>query len=302
MPRNETLSQAIARLETERARGGAFQDRAGPERLRLDQIKVCPKVFQPRVRAEDDGTCDTGFVDQLVGRLRAKPAAERHLDPLLVWAAGRNTYVVNGHHRLAAYKAAEVTGPVPVEFFEGTLSEARSVAIEEGAKSHLNFDVDDRNEAAWRLVVMDKRGEARRTVPQMASLSGVSARSIDRMRQLYVRLQDAYATTNEWTDESDEAEFESYADARAKDRARTPPSKDDVEGWLEDMAQRWADRLGNEFGKEPHKIPDVFGRALEIYLGGNGLKRVAESLELVALDSETHEAFLAWQTSQSRAT
>lgn len=301
MPRDETLSQATARLETERARGGPFQSETIPKSLRLDQIKVCPKVFQPRVRAEPDGTCDPGFVDQLAGRLRAKPAAERHLDPLLVWAAGRKAYVVNGHHRLAAYRAAEVAGPVPVEFFEGTLSEARSVAIEEGAKSHLNFDVDDRNEAAWRLVVMDKRGEARRTVPQMASLSGVSARSIDRMRQLYVSLQNAYATTNEWTDKIDEAEFESYAEARAKDRDRTPTSKDDVEGWLDEMAQRWADRLGNEFGKEPHKSPDVFGRALKIYLGGNGLKRVAESLELVELDSEAHEAFLEWRRSQSKA-
>lgn len=300
MPRNETLAQAIWRLEAERERGGPFQGQDVPDRLGLDQIKICPKVFQPRVDAEPDGTCSAGFVEQLAGHLRNKPEAERFLDPLLVWAAGRKAYIVNGHHRLAAYKAAGLSGPVPVEFFAGTLSEARQAAIEDGAKSRLNFDTDDRNEAAWRLVVMDKRGEARLTVQQMASLSGMSPRSIDRMRQLYVRLQDTYATTNEWTGEPDEAEFESYAEARSKDRGHTS-SKDDVEGWLEEMAQRWAERLGSEFGKEPHRKPEVFARALEIYLGENAAKRVATVWDMVEIDGDEHEALLEWRNDQARA-
>lgn len=299
MPNNETLTQAIRRLEEEGERNSPLHHQNAPERLNLDQIRICPKVFQPRVGAGPDGTCDAGFVEKLVVHLRNKQEAERFLDPLLVWSAGRNAYVVNGHHRLAAYKAAGVYGTIPVEFFSGTLSEARQAAIEDGAKSRLNFDTGDRNEAAWRLVVMDKRGEARLTVQKIAELSGVSRRTVDRMRQLYARLQDTYATINEWTDELDEIEFESYTEAISKDRGRSP-SKEDVESWLEEMAQRWAERLGSEFGKQPHGKPEVFARALEIYLGENAAKRVATTWDMVEIDGEQHEAFLEWLSAEAK--
>lgn len=294
MPPRETLPQAVARLESERAKSGALDKAALPKRLPLDEIKLCPKVFQPRVDTLADGTCNPGFVDELVKHLRNKPATERQFDPLLLWKAGNRAYVVNGHHRLAAYKAAQVGGSVPVEFFAGNLNEARQAAIEDGAKSRLNFYAADRNEAAWRLVVMDKRGEARLTVPQVASLSGMAPRSIDRMRQLYERLQEAHASTCQWTGERVMAEFESYKAARSQDRA-SDAVKGDGEEWLEAMAQEWAERLGSEFGKEPHKRPEVFARALEIYLGHTGARRAACAWGLVELDGDEHEAFLDWQ-------
>jgi len=50
------------------------------------------------------------------------------LDPLLVFPAGSRYFVIEGHHRLAAYKAVKWDEPIPVEVF-----------VEDGSKAALKL-------------------------------------------------------------------------------------------------------------------------------------------------------------------
>ena len=103
-------------------------------------------LFQPRGWQEED----EAHVQALVRALQ-RNGPGKLLDPVLVMFIGADLYVVDGHHRLAAYEAASVSGPVPVEHFHGTVQEAVLAAGRANHKDKLPMTTDERHNNAWRL-------------------------------------------------------------------------------------------------------------------------------------------------------
>ncbi|KQT50187.1 hypothetical protein ASG43_21775 [Aureimonas sp. Leaf454] len=248
-----------------------------PETLPLSQLRTCPEVFQPRVGGARDGAQNEDHVKELVQQLSNKPADSRFLDPITVYAIGRAAYVVNGHHRLAAYKRAGITAEVPVTFFEGTFEEAAQESIRANSKINLNMDKEDRNEGAWRLVVMDRTGKGKSTKAAIAEATGVSPRSVARMRSLYDGLQAKLGRQCEFSGVRHEVDLGSYRDALRADRGGGGEWDDETgDAMVEQMRQA----LGKTFGKQAHKHTDQFAEALELFLGPQAMTRVAEHLGL----------------------
>ncbi|MGN6552097.1 MAG: ParB N-terminal domain-containing protein [Pararhizobium sp.] len=261
--------------------------------LPLDEIAVCPAVFQPRAVQDHDGL-DARHIEALVAALGSKPADARVLDPIMVFAVGNRFYVLDGHHRHAAYHEVGGADLVPVQHFEGSIDEAVSEALRINAKVHLNMSREERNGAAWRLVVQAEAGGGQRlSGVKIVAISGLSLSTINRMKALCRRLMDQ-DKGGEWDcPPLPETVWEDHRAALRADRGATAGG--DPDAWLDAMVAKWADTLGKAFGDEGHKHPGLFGKALMEYLGEHDFGRMAEEQEFVAMDGETHEAFLEWQ-------
>jgi hypothetical protein len=148
-----------------------------PQQLRMQLINVADQVFQWR-------QLDLNLAeDERHSRELARVLTDRKqpLDPILVTLVGNRAFVVDGHHRLDAYRAAEWKRSIPVEYFEGTVEEAREEALRRNIENKLPMTRDDKFEAAWRLL----KGDSKRTQAAIIELTTVSRRTISTMAAIW---------------------------------------------------------------------------------------------------------------------
>lgn len=224
--------------------------------LPLADIKTATALFQMRDGDAEGGATDPGHVLTLVRALRSKPADARTLDPVLVFGIGPDAYCIDGHHRLAAYRDAKVTGPVPVEWFNGTLEGAVGEAISRNQKSKLQMGSGEKMEGAWRLVVTGGH-----TKPATAALSGVSERSVATLRALLKAYQAKFKV------KPPGSLWEVRADM--EDDGERPDFTDDM---AEAMIDGFRTRLLKTFGREIGKHSSLFAEALH-RVGGEEVTR-----------------------------
>lgn len=115
------------------------------------------------------------------------------LDPVKVVAFGNDWYLVDGHHRLEAYREAEWTKPIPVEVRHSELKgDARigwaiQESVEDNKKNRLAMSETDKMDAAWAAVA---RGDEL-SVHETSVLYDVSKRTVANMRQAVKTLREA---------------------------------------------------------------------------------------------------------------
>ena len=105
--------------------------------------------------------------------------------PILVFSVGDAFYVVDGHHRLAAYDTAQWQKPIPATVFEGTLEAAADAGRAGNIRDKLPMSRNDKREAAWTLVKRDPP----RTRDWISGETTVSPSSIDGMRRVLKALK-----------------------------------------------------------------------------------------------------------------
>jgi ParB-like nuclease domain len=149
--------------------------------VKRENIVTAAKAFQWRLPNENEGGRDD-HIQTLANAIRdtAKP-----LDPILVLSAGDKFYVVDGHHRLAAYYTAGWTKLIPVTVGDGTLEGAADAALRANIRDKLPMSRNEKREAAWTL---GKR-EPPATREWIASETAVSTSSIDGMRKVLKSLR-----------------------------------------------------------------------------------------------------------------
>jgi hypothetical protein len=83
------------------------------------------------------------------------------LDPVLVvklkngmTRSGFEWIVVDGHHRLAAYRKLRRKEPIKCEWFVGSAREATDESLERNEKIHLRVDQGDKAEEAWKRTLL----------------------------------------------------------------------------------------------------------------------------------------------------
>ena len=105
----------------------------------------------------------------------------RKLQPIVVLKLGKKLYVVDGHHRLAAY-AALGYAEVPVVYFEGSLEAAFLKSLDINIRDKLPMTLKDKLEAAFRLVKHKLRYSASMTWEEIARRAIVSERLVYKMQ------------------------------------------------------------------------------------------------------------------------
>jgi ParB-like chromosome segregation protein Spo0J len=212
-----------------------------PDTLPLASIVTMPALFQPR--GEDER-----HISELVRAIKARGDVE----PVTVIQVGDKAVLIDGHHRVAAYGLAKATSAIPVKYFEGTLEEAVLEAGRANSKAKLPMNNQDRQNYAWRLVLMDTYSKR-----QIMDAAAVSDGQVAAMRRVKKSLGNAaYEALSWWR-----------AQREAKGIAWQEIDDDERERRLEELAQDYADRLSKEFSTKLANNPEVAARALSIHFG-----------------------------------
>lgn len=228
------LAEVIKRLEAEAAMGGP-ESGSKPDHLPLGSIKELHEAFQHR-------TLDPYHVGVLQKALKGGSA----LAPVVVFQAGSSVYLLDGHHRVAAYLREEWSRPVPVSFFAGTVAQAVAEAGRLNSQAKLPMTLKERNDLAWRLV--NCPGFSKAQIVQAASVSDGQVAIMRRVRKALGE---------------DAAEHESWYKAqRAAKGTMKAWEEGDIDAWLEAQAEAIAERLQKAFGPTPVRNPEVFAMAL----------------------------------------
>lgn len=252
-------SDALAELRAKAQ--SAPQPTPLPARLPWHAITQLPALFQPR-----------GIAEWHVSELARVIRTAGEVDPVTVLQVGHEAVLIDGHHRIAAYELAAATESIPVRYFEGSLEEAVLEAGEANSKTKLPMTSQERQDYAWRLVLIGQYSKA-----AIARASGASPSQVANMRKVRRTLGDAAFEHARW--------WHARARAQGGDTSRQMPDEE-REAWLEEQANAYADRLAREFGTGLARNPEVAARALAVHLG----RRLGEVFaELKGLVSEWEE-------------
>lgn len=153
----------------------------GVQGLNRSRIVVAEKVFQWRMLDTDVANRE----DHILDMANAIVDSSKPLDAILVFPVGDKFYVVDGHHRLAAYHTARWIGPIPATVFSGTLDEAYLEALRLNSRNKLSMTKDDKQEAAWRLVKLGVLSKA-----QIRELTTAATSNVGNMRRVLRKLQE----------------------------------------------------------------------------------------------------------------
>lgn len=241
------------------------------EAVPLDSLRTDPDRFQFR-HGEDPGHVGSLARDLTAGRA---PFA-----PMVVWEDGADLYVLDGHHRLEAYRKAAWDDLVPVVRFEGTLAEARAEAFQRNRADKLPMRSQEKRDGAWFYA----------RTPAFAGLSlrditvrtGVSKSTVANMRRTAADMRAAGV---------DPEEHPRWSKARRELDPGDPPdfSRDDVR---EAQALAWRERLSKAIdGRRAAGNPEVFALALEYYLGERGAGALRSYLPIDPMDDQGDDAF-----------
>lgn len=145
-------------------------------------IFVAEEVFQWRGDHRKDRWARENHIYILAKALRDQA---HPLDPLEVFQVEKRYYVIDGHHRLAAYDTAKWSKAIPVEVFSGTLTAARLKALKDNSKDKLPMTSGSKSEAAWRIV---KENLGNLKADAVGELTGVSRRQVFYMKKVWKEL------------------------------------------------------------------------------------------------------------------
>lgn len=218
-----------------------------PTELPIRAINVADKVFQWRL-ADDNVLADREHIKELA---RVLMSQEEPLEPLLVTPIGDKFYVIDGHHRLAAYHSVGWKEPIPVAVFDKPLKEACEEALRRNIRDKLPMTPEAKYEAAWRLnKVRTPDGSYAYSKKAIRKLTTVSDGTIANMRRVLETHGDEVADKT-WR--------------QAKSFHWSQQNEDfNPEDWKEGKAKEIAEKLMSSVGTNLVRNPDILARALEI--------------------------------------
>lgn len=235
-----------------------------PSRLPWNAIVEVHSVFQVRGETTDERHA-TALFDVL--------KREGDLKPLTVWRCGQGVILIDGHHRLHAYRRLQgrtrIAEGVPVVWFKGSLDDAVKAAAEANTEVKLPLNTQQRMNFGWRLVIMDRYSKK-----ETAKMAGVSDRTVANMRGVRKTLEESGIDR----DDLPVSWWQASRDARHMDKSK---DRLDYDEFKHEQAQKWADAMAKTFSTQLARSPEIAALALDIYFGG----KAAEVARLLLIES-----------------
>lgn len=230
------------------------QPQENPETLHLESIRMAHSVFQPRQFLEGTVSASGSHIQNLVEAIFNEPT--HTLDPITVWWSGNSWKVIDGAHRLIAYRIVSQKGKlknpmIPVKVFHGDLYKAIMESVKLNSKDKLQMTRSDKTNAAWRMTVIEKL--SKRDI-HISCKVGVT--TVSRMRNVLTKIKDKYPKRYKQV-----ALTYTWEKALQFDIGETV--RDD--SWEDLLAKNWARRLAKDFGNKAATQPNTFAKAIEIY-------------------------------------
>ncbi|MCK1345928.1 ParB/RepB/Spo0J family partition protein [Bradyrhizobium sp. CW11] len=180
-PKDSGKTVEELRVESDAA---AQQPSQGQQRRSVPRtsLYLAENVFQWRGGAKEDRYERDKHIHALATALKNQTTP---FDRLTVWPVADRFYVLDGHHRLAAYDTVGWTKAIPVEVFEGTLDEAMLRAIAGNIRDKLRMTPRQKSEAAWRIT---KENIGKLNAEGVAETTGISRRQAFHMKRTWKEL------------------------------------------------------------------------------------------------------------------
>lgn len=234
-------------------------DRAERKQVRLCDITKQTDVFQFR-----HCIVDPHHVDELEKVLDNGNI----LDPLSLWLDPdtEKLVVVDGHHRLAAYKQYGWRRKVPALVFSCGIERARLIALRENGKARLPLSKDERTDAAWALVCLDLEDYSRRIIREN---TGVGDGTVANMRRTYKALLKR-------DPESEMPRHWWQALQALKDGEQREYTEEEREAMIEAKAAQLDAEIGKALGFMAAHLPEAAVEVVVKRLGKKGLSLLLE--------------------------
>ena len=231
------MKELLAALE---AQWAASDELPSSARLPVDSIELLPSLYQARGKALGGSQADVGIVSRqhVADLAQALIARQDDLDPILVLRVGERNILVDGHHRLRAYKSAKRKS-IPVVWFPGSPKAALVAAGTENSKTRLPMLAYERTQRAWQLVA----SEVGLSKAEVCRASGVSDGTVAKMRR----------------------HLKAY-----KNKGESPP-----EDWMEVMRGRWEADPDRAVAEEVQKLVNALNSGVGPAMSFKTLGRVA---------------------------
>lgn len=248
-------------VELEQLRQGTSISDLRSRSLPLDQVQAMPEVFQPRMSVPSE---------KHISDLRSSLKSVRDLTPILVLPLGDQAVVVDGHHRLEAYRM-EGRGSIPVEFFGGTVQAAILQSGTANSKTVMPLSRRQRTDWAWKLVRMIKPQDAtgylfsKRQITVSAAVSSGIVATMRRAAKALGENADEYPSWDlarqAWQDQETPEAYQPYGEEE-----------------LEEQAQIIADRIARSIGTHRANNPEIMARGLTKFLGRKTPEVISEMI------------------------
>lgn len=229
------------------------------------ELHEMPSLFQPR----------SGINDQHLNSLGNSINIEssHKLDPIEIWWSGSKYYVLDGHHRLTAYRLYEKKRrerepkwdlpQIPISVFKGTLEAAVARATFLNSKDKLMMTKEEKLNRAWMFVSL----QGAMSKKEIAATCGISTTTVGDMRKQRNYIEKIWPDV-ETDNPSNKACFSwclesSWRDAKQYGLEERVYSDE----WADKDARQLADRFGKAFGKVNPERARQFARAFLLYSG-----------------------------------
>ena len=144
------------KMLTELMAKGSKPKQLSPVTLAIRELQECPSLFQPRHQSLLWPGRSNEHVKEMFRSLRS---TGKPLEAIKVVWFGSKWFVVDGHHRLEAYKLVKWKSPVPVKAValrEGKdaglrIREAELISIASNVRDKLPMSALDKADTAWRM-------------------------------------------------------------------------------------------------------------------------------------------------------
>jgi len=219
-----------------------------PDTLLLKNIRTAPSVFQRRRPGRYE---EERVVSDIIRDLKADPP--RLPGPILVTSVGRHFFVVDGHHRLEAYRAVTWKHPIPVKHFTGPLKDAWRQSLRSNVLNKIHMSQEEKSEAAFQAYIAGQRDpEWGLSWQEIANDAHIDKRTVGRMAKAVKQLG------------LDAVEGMTWKRVRLKLREQEHEALDDGERnqWKIEKARKLADYLTK--GPSLTKDPEITAMALEM--------------------------------------
>lgn len=213
---------------------------------------------------------DKAMMEKLVSDLQNP---NHTTDPVTLCRVDERLIIVDGHHRLDAYRQAGRCD-IPSRVIETTEQEAQTLAaIMNGYSTTVPRGPEEQAEIAWREVVSKHDGEKWEggwSARQLAKAVGVSPKTIDRM----VLARKAH---------KDEAECMTWRQARRSENQREYSSRDRVAGWI-----KLVDRIDIQDDHETEVLVELVRQCAAVY---EGREEMAERFAVFLDDPKAFQSY-----------
>lgn len=225
-----------------------------PKFIHLDSIHTAHSVFQPRQFTEGTKAYSEEHTQSLVEAIFNEPTHQ--LDPIVVWWSGLNWKVIDGAHRLMAYRRVNKKGKlknlqIPVVIFKGDLYKAIEESTKLNSKDKLQMSKSDKANVAWKLTALEKHSKK-----QIHRACKVGTTTVSRMREVLALIKEAHP--NDYSRIALDYSWEEAQKFGKEERVRD-------DSWEEKQALEWSNRLAKAYGIKASNQPAIFARAIELY-------------------------------------